>query len=572
LAQPIFHAPVAAYSDAPLAALAAADARLRRALARIAGFVVACRAWEPLGYVRAGDYARERAGMSGRELLDLAAVDARLAELPRIEAAFVAGEISWTKARLLCRAATPDDEGEWLAAAARMSAARLAREVRAIDVRGLEVPATDESGAPEEPRQRIRIRCARWTLASWGNVCRLARRMHGAHVSEAEVAEAVAAEVVSALPLEVDPESLPMAAEVRRARRQAAGEDAPVLPPPGGVEPGAVRAPFLDALVEGLATATPRELDARLRRAAALERSFLARLGPPLLELAATRAYRNVGCRSFDQYARERLGMAPRKARTLLRVERACQVSVHLRTAWRAGALTLAQAQTLVSLFTLDRSMPWQEAWIARAGQVTLRRLCDDVDAVIASGNLDPAALPALPADLQSGARHKDSEDTPQRPDERDRLSLWAPEDVARLFRAAHATVQRRIGRAEGRPCTPGEALEVMLHHVSETWRLRSGGQPREQRIMQRDGWRCTVPGCTSYRNLHAHHVVFRSAGGSDDAENLTTLCAAHHQRGVHGGGPGPLRISGRAPAELHFELPLESFASGDVRLRRGQG
>jgi len=338
LAQPIFQAPVAAYSDAPLAALAAADARLRRALARIAGFVVARRAWEPLGYVRVGDYARERAGMSGRELLDLAAVDARLAELPRIEAAFVAGAITWTKARLLCRVATPDDEGEWLAAAARMSAARLAREVRAIDVRGLDVPATDESGSVEEPRERIRIRCSRWTLASWGDVWRLARRMHGANVSEAEVAEAVAAEVVSALPLEVDPESLPVAAEVRRARREAAADDVSVLPPPGGADPGAVRAPFLDALVEGLATATPRELDARLRRAAALERSFLARLAPPLLELAATRAYRDVGCRSFDQYARERLGMAPRKARTLLRVERACQASVPLRAAWRAHA------------------------------------------------------------------------------------------------------------------------------------------------------------------------------------------------------------------------------------------
>jgi 5-methylcytosine-specific restriction endonuclease McrA len=82
---------------------------------------------------------------------------------------------------------------------------------------------------------------------------------------------------------------------------------------------------------------------------------------------------------------------------------------------------------------------------------------------------------------------------------------------------------------------------------------------------MQRDGWRCTVPGCTSYRNLHAHHVVFRSVGGSDAEENLTTLCAAHHQRGVHGGGP--LRITGRAPTELRFELALETFASGDVRV-----
>jgi hypothetical protein len=139
--------------------------------------------------------------------------------------------------------------------------------------------------------------------------------MHGAHVALADVAEAVAAEVVSALPLEVDPASLPVAAEVYRARREAAGDDAPVLPPPGtGSSP--VQAPFLQGLVEGLATATPRDLDARLRRAAALERSFLARLGPGLVELAATRGYRDVGCRSFDQYARERLGMAPRKART----------------------------------------------------------------------------------------------------------------------------------------------------------------------------------------------------------------------------------------------------------------
>ena len=62
---------------------------------------------------------------------------------------------------------------------------------------------------------------------------------------------------------------------------------------------------------------------------------------------------------------------------------------------------------------------------------------------------------------------------------------------------------------------------------------------------------------------IHAHHVVFRSAGGSDAAENLTTLCAAHHQRGIQGGGP--LRITGRAAAALRFELALETFASGDL-------
>ncbi|MGH7287579.1 MAG: hypothetical protein ACREI8_06120 [Myxococcota bacterium] len=54
---------------------------------------------------------------------------------------------------------------------------------------------------------------------------------------------------------------------------------------------------------------------------------------------------------------------------------------------------------------------------------------------------------------------------------------------------------------------------------------------------------------------------MFRSAGGSEDDANLTTLCAAHHQRGAHA---GVIRITGRAPDGLVFELPLGRFYSGD--------
>lgn len=88
-------------------------------------------------------------------------------------------------------------------------------------------------------------------------------------------------------------------------------------------------------------------------------------------------------------------------------------------------------------------------------------------------------------------------------------------------------------------------------------------------RVFARDGWRCTIPGCTSYRNLHDHHIVFRSSGGSDDLANRTTLCAWHHLRGVHA---GCVRLAGRAPEDLRFELgvrrgtrPLVSYRSGDV-------
>jgi hypothetical protein len=55
-----------------------------------------------------------------------------------------------------------------------------------------------------------------------------------------------------------------------------------------------------------------------------------------------------------------------------------------------------------------------------------------------------------------------------------------------------------------------------------------------------------------------------------DALGNRTTLCAAHHLRGVHA---GRIRITGEAPDRLRFELglrpgvaPLEVWGSGEVR------
>jgi hypothetical protein len=43
------------------------------------------------------------------------------------------------------------------------------------------------------------------------------------------------------------------------------------------------------------------------------------------------------------------------------------------------------------------------------------------------------------------------------------------------------------------------------------------------------DGERCRFPGCTRHRTLHAHHVVYWSAGGSTDLDNLVLVCSRHH-------------------------------------------
>ena len=93
--------------------------------------------------------------------------------------------------------------------------------------------------------------------------------------------------------------------------------------------------------------------------------------------------------------------------------------------------------------------------------------------------------------------------------------------------------------RAIGR----GEALGAMLEHVLAEWRVDDVKVLRRHAIFARDRWRCVVPGCTSMRNLQDHHIVFRSADGSDEPENRVTLCAWHHLRGVHA---GIVRITGR--------------------------
>jgi hypothetical protein len=141
---------------------------------------------------------------------------------------------------------------------------------------------------------------------------------------------------------------------------------------------------------------------------------------------------------------------------------------------------------------------------------------------------------------------------------------------VRKLFRATLCSVRRHIERTTGWLPTPGQGFEAMLDHALDAWSVADGPLRREQRVFARDGWRCAVPGCTSYRNLHDHHIEFRSAGGSDAESNRITLCAGHHLRGVH---PGRVRIRGKAAGALRFELgvrpgapPLEAYRSGDVR------
>jgi len=124
------------------------------------------------------------------------------------------------------------------------------------------------------------------------------------------------------------------------------------------------------------------------------------------------------------------------------------------------------------------------------------------------------------------------------------------------------------IEETHRRPTDSG-VFDRLLVCVVQAWTLSEPGARRPDPVIERDEYRCAVLGCSPRRNLHAHHIVFPSAGGSDAEWSRVTLCAFHPQRGVH---RGELRVRGRAPDALIFDLgvrhdqpPLARYASGDI-------
>ncbi len=600
-----------------LAALARARGPLRRALAAVARRIVESSAHEKLGFARLRDFAMERVGLSARSLQDLARVDGALARLPGLEAALVGGWLSWTKVRLLARVATPEDEEAWVEHAIRVSSRELARDVRAVDREETE-PESDEDGVEEAPRERIEIHCRPAALAKWFEARRAARRVAGERLPGWACLELVAAEVISAIGVDREAEDGKGAGEAALpagglapangcALRLAGTSDAAWLPQ-GSVDAGdaprdAARdelelPPEIDALLAGLPCADPFELDARLRRAVELEQGLDAQIGPLLRIVARRGLHRARGLPTFEAYARERLGISPRKARALLRLERAADRCPDVTAAYREGRISWVQAHAIAPLLFLEGASFWGPGWVERAEFVSVRRLEDDVEGALLLAESDPetfrltGGVPAWEGDeeaaggvdAEASAKSDGDDEDPDAPEaperqtgarppsgETCRVSFGVPPDVARLFRAALSGVRRRIEERGATQVTAGDVFEAMLDHALAAWEVRDPKLRADHRIFERDGWRCQFPGCSSLRNLHDHHIWFRSAGGGDDLANRLTLCAWHHLRGVHA---RIVRVLGRAPAKLRFELgvrregrPLEVYGSGDVRV-----
>ncbi len=98
-----------------------AEAELARALREMADRGL----YRYLGYPRIQAYAEAVLGIPGGKAKALVELARKLDRLPRLRAAFEAGEISWTKARTVTRAATPETEERWIGKALELTNRRL---------------------------------------------------------------------------------------------------------------------------------------------------------------------------------------------------------------------------------------------------------------------------------------------------------------------------------------------------------------------------------------------------------------------------------------------------------------
>jgi hypothetical protein len=293
-------------------------------------------------------------------------------------------------------------------------------------------------------------------------------------------------------------------------------------------------------------------LDRAMREILVMLHSIDVDLGVVLRRFVDLGIHRALGFGSFDGYVRERLGISAAKARALVMVERRARENRALAEAYRSGALSWVRA--LAILPVVDDSSRVAD-WVARAGEVMVRRLQDEVEwALDMRDAYGRAAAPperdrelARP-DLQTCARA--GAEAADR-----RVTFFGAASVVALFRAgAHMLTAR------GEPQWKG--LERLLLHAIAEWEA----QPRHRDpIFARDGWRCTTPGCSRRRSLHDHHLDYRSRGGGNARWNRTAVCASHHLHAVH---MNVVAASGRAPYDIIWELGLRPGRAPLLRLQ----
>ncbi|HSN28384.1 MAG TPA: HNH endonuclease signature motif containing protein, partial [Kofleriaceae bacterium] len=294
-----------------------------------------------------------------------------------------------------------------------------------------------------------------------------------------------------------------------------------------------------------------RQLLSVAKRRAALDSEELALIR----EAIRVALWRRLGMVSMRDYLEHAMGYGPQVASERLRVAEALEVLPAIEDALATGVLSYSAVRELTRIATAKT----EEAWLDACEGKNLRQIEElvaerehgdapsddpkpDVRPQRVTMMLRPAARAALRSVRQAieaarGERIDDSELI----EELCRAYLAGGSDGASR---AQIAITRCESCTQARQHAAGRAIAISEAEYEEAAcdarfigsldgapeRATSAVPPATERaVKQRDGYRCTVPGCRSTRFLHVHHIVWRSHGGGHEMENLTTLCGGHH-------------------------------------------
>ena len=109
----------------------------------------ATRAFQTGGYASIVQYGEQRWDLDRRRTRELVRIGGRLRELGRIDEAFCAREIGWSKVVELCKVAVPEYEEQWLELARKLDCTALKIEVKLASASGRPRDPGDRKGLPE---------------------------------------------------------------------------------------------------------------------------------------------------------------------------------------------------------------------------------------------------------------------------------------------------------------------------------------------------------------------------------------------------------------------------------------
>ena len=286
-------------------------------------------------------------------------------------------------------------------------------------------------------------------------------------------------------------------------------------------------------------------------------------------EIMSRELYRDLGYSTMRSYAMEDLGFSPTRAGDFIRLARKLESLPVVKEQVASGELGYTKAREISSVADPTNELEWVkvakvqsrrelETTVRQAKKLASQQRKDNP----AQGELMPRPVPAAPPAVVpvrvgfelTPAQYARYEamvaKIGHRGSKADLLMdmvetlLVADENAPRgafvdphyqihvheCPTCAKATVQTPVGEMEiTKPEVEAARCDAQIHKPGE--RNKSTIPPRTRReVLARDRHRCRRKGCNHTRFLDIHHIIPRSTGGTNDPENLITLCTTCHQ------------------------------------------